>query len=227
MDQTEAAVAAQSDAASLAVPRQPAITLGPRANRTIARIQDAARQVFLTHGYSGTTVDEIANVAGVSRASFYTYFPTKRDVLIAVGAAAANECAAAIERLSSLSPSLSALESWVHDYFTLLDVHGSFAFAWTQAAHEDDEIRVVGMRGHLNICRRMGERLGELVGTPHPDPRMLGLSVNSILERAWDYARLYSPGIDRGALEAQVARVMWGAIRPVPASVRVRDGGLG
>ena len=73
------------DAAFLTPPsiRQPANPLGPRAQRTINRIIEATRDVFLTRGYSGTTIDEIARLADVSRASFYTYFPSKRDVLIA------------------------------------------------------------------------------------------------------------------------------------------------
>jgi hypothetical protein len=45
-----------------------------------------AREVFLTRGYAGTTVDEIARIADVSRASFYAYFPSKREVLLALGA---------------------------------------------------------------------------------------------------------------------------------------------
>ncbi len=64
--------------------RQPAQELGPRATRTVALILEAAKGILLTHGYAGTTVDEIARVAGISRASFYT-FPSKRDVLLALG----------------------------------------------------------------------------------------------------------------------------------------------
>ena len=75
--------------------------LGPRAQRTVARIIQATREVFLTRGYAGTTVDEIANIADVSRASFYTYFPTKREVLLAVGDLAATESLAAIDTLGA------------------------------------------------------------------------------------------------------------------------------
>lgn len=199
---------------------KPSPTLGPRAKRTTARIRDAARQVFLTHGYAGTTVDGIAHAAQVSRASFYTYFPSKREVLIAVADLSAAECRASIDRLATVGASLAGLEDWVHDYFALLDVHGSFAFAWTQAAHDDDQIRTVGTRAHLKLCRRLGEGLSALVGMEHPDPRVLGLAAFSLLERSWDYARLYPGVVNRSDVEAQVARMIWGAIRPVAASVR-------
>ena len=57
--------------------RTPAPVMGRRAQRTSALIRDTARQVFLSKGYFGTTIDDIAEAAGVSRSSFYTYFPTK------------------------------------------------------------------------------------------------------------------------------------------------------
>src|SRR5262245_38183370 len=111
-----------------AVLRQPADELGPRAQRTIARILDATREVFLTRGYAGTTVDEISRVADISRASFYTYFPSKREVLLAVGADAADRGDAMIEKLSEYVGRRAQLKVWVDEYFDLLDVYGSFAF---------------------------------------------------------------------------------------------------
>ena len=65
---------------------------GPRAQRTIARILDATREVFLTRGYSGTTIDEISNGSPTSRVRRSTpTSPSKREVLLAVGADAAGD----------------------------------------------------------------------------------------------------------------------------------------
>ncbi len=36
-----------------------------------------AREVFMAHGYAGASVDEIARVAGVSKATLYSYFADK------------------------------------------------------------------------------------------------------------------------------------------------------
>jgi AcrR family transcriptional regulator len=43
-------------------------------------LQEAAFELFLENGYTGTTVDAIAQRSGVSRATFFNYFPTKSDV---------------------------------------------------------------------------------------------------------------------------------------------------
>ena len=203
------------DDASLtpAVFRQPADALGPRAQKTIAQIIDAARDVFLTQGYSGTTIDENARIAQVSRGSFYTYFPSKRDVLLAVGARSASESLEVVERLTFEGTTLSGLTGWVSDYFDLLDIHGSFAFAWTQAAQQDQEIRTEGMKRRLNICSKFGEILAGSAGKSVDTPAVLGLIASSTLERSWNYSRLYADTIDRSDVIDQVAQTLWAVAR--------------
>ncbi|MCU1546976.1 MAG: hypothetical protein JWP30_2076 [Homoserinimonas sp.] len=43
-------------------------------------LQDAAFELFLERGYAGTTVDHITQRVGVSRNTFFNYFPAKSDV---------------------------------------------------------------------------------------------------------------------------------------------------
>ena len=43
-------------------------------------LQEAAFELFLENSYAGTTVDQIAQRAGVSRNTFFNYFPAKSDV---------------------------------------------------------------------------------------------------------------------------------------------------
>ncbi|MEP9378007.1 helix-turn-helix domain-containing protein [Aquabacter sp. CN5-332] len=49
--------------------------------QTRARIQGAARALFLERGYEGTTVDEIAAAADISRRTFFHYFSSKEDLV--------------------------------------------------------------------------------------------------------------------------------------------------
>jgi AcrR family transcriptional regulator len=53
-----------------------------RANETRARILDAAKQVFSTHGYAAGTTNRIAVAAGMSVGSLYQYFPNKDAILV-------------------------------------------------------------------------------------------------------------------------------------------------
>ncbi|AGW41573.1 TetR family transcriptional regulator [Leifsonia xyli subsp. cynodontis DSM 46306] len=52
----------------------------PRASSR-AMLAEAAAELFLEQTYAGTTVDDIARRAGVSRATFFNYFASKSDLL--------------------------------------------------------------------------------------------------------------------------------------------------
>jgi AcrR family transcriptional regulator len=60
---------------------------GPRTGRSSGRprrssadvLADAAAELFLEQGWSRTTVDQIAQRAGVSRGTFFNYFESKAD----------------------------------------------------------------------------------------------------------------------------------------------------
>ncbi len=195
------------------MPRQPADELGPRARRTVAKLIAAARDVYLMRGYSGTTVDEITRVAGASRASFYTYFPAKRDVLLAVGETAASESLAVVEQLAELGRDRAELSAWVGRYFDCLDIHGSFAIAWTQAARSDEDVRVPGMRRHLGLCGRLGELLAATAGRTLAEPMRFGLVVSATIERSWDYQHLYGDTVARRDVVDDVANALWAMAR--------------
>jgi AcrR family transcriptional regulator len=49
---------------------------------TIARIRTAARKVFYTKGFFPASVEEIAEKAGVSRATVYLYYRSKDEMLL-------------------------------------------------------------------------------------------------------------------------------------------------
>lgn len=191
--------------------RQPAPELGPRARRTIDLILDATKEVFRTRGYGGTSIDDIARAAGVSRASFYTYFPSKRDALLAVGATASADFDIVIDALQETPTDdrVQAIGAWVeHQYFPFLDNYGSFVLAWAEAAYADDTLRAAGMKRHLGSCRRLGETLEALRGSPAGNVTQQGLLVSSMVERVWAYLRLYQEAVNDSELAHNVAVVI-------------------
>lgn len=50
--------------------------------RTRVAIQDAALRLYLKQGYHETTVEQIADAAEVSPATFFRYFPTKPETVL-------------------------------------------------------------------------------------------------------------------------------------------------
>ena len=66
----------------------PTAAPGPRLDRRQQRkqqtrrvIQEQALRLFLADGYESTTVERIADAAGVSHMTFFRHFPTKESVV--------------------------------------------------------------------------------------------------------------------------------------------------
>ncbi|MGC9445444.1 TetR/AcrR family transcriptional regulator [Cereibacter johrii] len=77
------------------------------AERT-CQILRAAEQVFVCHGYSGTTMDRIACAAGMSKRTLYQHFPDKLAVL--QGILRAYDAGPLMESLTDPDPPGSARE---------------------------------------------------------------------------------------------------------------------
>lgn len=60
-----------------------------RRGRKYDQVLAGARDVFLSDGFEGASVDDIARAAGVSKATLYSYFPDKRLLFMEV---ARTEC---------------------------------------------------------------------------------------------------------------------------------------
>ena len=76
-----------------------------RRGRKFDQVLEGAREVFLSDGFEGASVDEIARRAGVSKATLYSYFPDKRLLFMEV---AKTECRRqadrAIEQIDMTQP---------------------------------------------------------------------------------------------------------------------------
>lgn len=64
-----------------------------RKGRKFDQVVDGARQVFMADGFEGSSVDDIARVAGVSKATLYSYFPDKRLLFMEVATTECNRMA--------------------------------------------------------------------------------------------------------------------------------------
>lgn len=72
------------------------------------RLIQAARQLTYAHGYNAVGVKDICDRAGVNKGSFYHFFPSKRDLLLAVIDAHTDWLGGILERASD--PQLPPLE---------------------------------------------------------------------------------------------------------------------
>lgn len=74
-----------------------------------AQVSEMALDLFLENGYEQTTVDDICAVAGISRSTFFRYFPSKEDVFMSTTSAAAEELSHALRQRPDDEPPWAAL----------------------------------------------------------------------------------------------------------------------
>ena len=58
--------------------------LGPNSERKVAQILAAARDRFTVCGFGGVSMDEVAQLAGVGKATVYAHFKSKSELFAAV-----------------------------------------------------------------------------------------------------------------------------------------------
>jgi AcrR family transcriptional regulator len=78
-------------------------------------IEQAALRLFARAGYANVTVDDIAAAAGISRRTFFRYFATKEDVLVADKRVRAEHVQAAFDARPPDEPVLASLHQVLTD----------------------------------------------------------------------------------------------------------------
>lgn len=98
---------------------------------TRRHIVAAARELFQSAGYAATTMETVAERAGVSRATLFNYFPSKQLLLLPfaghlIQTRVRPEVEAALEPWPGLLPALeTAFESIERHIFSLPDLRGA------------------------------------------------------------------------------------------------------
>lgn len=181
---------------------------GGRGERTRALILEASRKLFLERGYAGTPINAITEVCGISRAGFYTYFKTKREVFNVLGETVYHDTLAVIAKLDALPESygISQIRRWVADYFEFLDRHGAFLMAAQHSAPDDEAFR----RSRDHTVTRCSWKLGQAIATHgrHP-PEAVGAVVMGLLERSWYAVQTQSVRVDRDEVVGVTAEMIF------------------
>jgi AcrR family transcriptional regulator len=192
----------------------PAVDVGTKGLRTKSRILDEAKKLMLEKGYDATTISDITEASGIQRASFYTYFTSKQDVLLAIGHDAEEAGTVAAEGLRRLTPesSVDEVASWVDEYLAFWDRHGAFVYAAFQAAYAHPELREWSINAEMTGARILGQALLKLRGgsrIPGVDPLVQGLAIQSMMERFWYHWRVAGAPIKESAISRSIAQLIW------------------
>jgi AcrR family transcriptional regulator len=82
---------------------------------TRSAIRDAAMRLFAGQGFGGTTIDQIAEAADVSRATVFTYFPTKEEIVFGEAHAAIDELAKRLRERPDHETTIAVVRAWLDE----------------------------------------------------------------------------------------------------------------
>jgi AcrR family transcriptional regulator len=198
---------------------------GPRAADTRGRLVAAAKELFVSRGFEATTVHDIVTRAGTSRASFYTYFATKEQVLIAVGDASLGEVGALVAVLQELPVpwDRDAVEAWVGDYLEFLDHDGRLISAWHRAADDDADLGRRALAAYERMAAgleaaasraRAAAAPEEKAGTGGRAEGLRALSVLVMFDRVHELTGVDPVGYDRRLVRRVLAKELLELGRP-------------
>ncbi|WP_026405898.1 TetR/AcrR family transcriptional regulator [Actinomadura rifamycini] len=126
---------------------------------TELEIARAAASLFAERGSGGTTVEAIADRAGLSLRTFYRYFPTKQDAVAPLLSTGAQRWLDLLAATPPEVPLARALESAAERALTAADAEPAEPFGWTRgllrAADGDPALRAVWLRVNDETERRL------------------------------------------------------------------------
>ena len=174
-----------------------------------ALIEDAAAELFLENTYGATTIDQIAQRAGVSRNTFFNYFAAKSDLLW-------GELDAAIDRLEvelrAVDPDAAALPALRATILAAVADIGvdrvPLALTQEDVMGTREETRSSGLTRYARRADVIAAFLARQQGTAVDDLAVLARAnaVSGAISAAWTvWARA---GVGRHPLSDYVARAL-------------------
>jgi len=173
-------------------------------------------ELFSERTYDDVSIDELAQVAGISKGLLYHYFPTKRDFYVATVRAAAEHLLTCTEAPEVGEP-MARLEAGLDRYIAYVLKHGKpYQALLRSGIGADAEVAKIVEDTRETLCARLLE--GAPVGLGGPVMRLavrgwLGF-VESVVVEWLDARKLLEPV----ALRKMLVQVLVGAVNAASAN---------
>ena len=200
--------------------------LGTRSERRVREILVAARQVFSDNGYENSTTLDIARELGISEATVFSYFSSKRDLCMQVIKGWYDEISLVLEQEVPLVVGTRArLHFVVHKHLVTLmqDGTGMCKLVLSEGRSADAEfadlIAELKRRYTAPVMKVLAaaQRDGE-IRQDMPLPLLRDMVYGSMEHVLWDYmVNRNKPDIETTA--GQLTNMLWAAFMPVSQSL--------
>ncbi|MFF2051630.1 TetR family transcriptional regulator [Leifsonia sp. NPDC058194] len=175
-------------------------------------LAEAAGELFLEQTYARTTIDDIARRAGVSRATFFNYFPAKSDLLWLEVDESLDRFA---EALSAADDTLAPMDAVLDAVVRLAEGFGPdrlpLAVTQVELMGTDAELQASGLPRFLELVRVVAAAVATRIGED-PDALLPRSAATAVVGAAVAAATVWArSGVRRGPL----APLVRSAVEPV------------
>lgn len=184
-------------------------------------VLEAARVVFVRVGYHPTSMDDIAEAAGVTKPVLYQHFSSKLELYLAVLDQAIDELLAAADKaLRSTADNKLRVQATMRAYFEFVDAKaGGYQLLFESDVMSQTEVRQRVDRAHALVAQRIAAVIAEDTDLTESQTLLLGSALQGMAQVAatrW----LADPHeeMTRDNAADLVAALAWRGIRGFPLS---------
>ena len=197
-------------------------TMGNKGMRTRRKLIDATTALLNEKGLRDLRVADVARAAGMSTASFYVYFETVQDVVLAAAAELSQSTDEILDLLDldwNASNALDYARRFVHSYVDFWQEHRAI-FRVRNLASEEDDVRFTKIR--MDSVRSLILKLSDLIERNRGDqtatakPHAMAGALIAMIERVSAVHNSYASqsGISRDDLTEATATIFASSIVP-------------
>ncbi|AKF28841.1 TetR family transcriptional regulator [[Brevibacterium] flavum] len=177
-----------------------------KAAETRQRFIDVAHELFLEHGYGSTSMNQIAQAAGGSRANLYLHFRNKPDLMMAKMRELEPAVRTPVLKVFDLSEhTLESILRWLDSMTEMWKANAKVFGAMEQAMVEDAAVA----DEWLSMMQRLSQSVPELV--ENEERRVQFLASLMSMDRNFYFLYVRGQDVDEELLQLAVAR-QWLAV---------------
>ena len=156
-----------------------------------SQLVDVALRLFTVRGFDGTTVDDIVQEVEVSRRTFFRYFDSKEDVVLAFTDRVGEEISAGLAARPTGEPPLTAVRAALGRLVALYDAERDRALVLARLTDEAAALRARLLDRQDRWQRRLAEEIAKRLrvdAARHLQPNLVaavGLTTVDVAVRAW------------------------------------------
>lgn len=183
-----------------------------------AQLLDAARTVFTDQGYHASAMDDIAELAGVSKPVLYQHFPSKLQLYLALLEESADDMVAAVSgALAATEDNRERVRGTIRAYFDYVaDNHQAYRLIFESDLYGQPEVQAVVDRASEGCVRALTETIMKNTGEDENHSRLLAAGLVGLSQVSARFWVAQDTPVDRDVAIDLLSTLAWRGISRFP-----------